>query len=248
VAAQHLTQLTKIPDSVRLLDTRPLKQQLNEWVAGLDYGLARRAREAGRRTAAARWQWSKSEWMFSFAAYVMPEQKPAPRFSLVRAWGGGAWADDKARIRKALDRKATKYGDLDAPLVIAVLCNTTPGTVEISNIEDVLYGALVGTRPADAQPPKPSQILESGLWLTRNGHWRRPGIPQVIVAMNEPKLRIPVCQPTLWTTVETDVASPEQPAWLAGVRMTPRGSRIGEADSTAELLGLPDSWPNPPTV
>ena len=127
--------------------------------------------------------------------------------------------------------------------MIAVLCNTSPAAVDMSDVEDVLYGSLLGQHRADAQPPEPSKIHEPGLWLSQGGKWKRPDLPQVITAMNVPTLRIPRCQPLLWTTRDVKAAHLRQPSWLAPVHMTTNGPRVGSATSTAQLLGIPEAWP-----
>jgi hypothetical protein len=228
------------------LNIRPLKWSLIKWVNSLDPGIAERARKIGRYPLADRWQWSDAGWLLNFAAFPVSEQGLGRAIKLLRVTEGFAWADDKTRIRKALDRKAHHYGELDAPLVVAVLCNTSPGVVDTSDVEDVLYGELIGHHATSPLPPERAKILEPGLWLSQAGQWKRPDIPQVITAMNVPSLRIPVCQPLLWKTLASKAACPTQPGWLAPVHMSPQGPRAEKADSTAQLLGLPEDWPLQP--
>ena len=151
--------------------------------------------------------------------------------------------DDAARISVALDSKASRYGRPDEPLVIAVLCNTSPGVVDLDDVEEALYGALIGRHAWGASPPAPHSVHRPGLWCAEGGNWRRGYIPQVITAENVLVLGIPVCRPRLWSTLEPGVGMPEQPEWLGRMTMTESGPRTAVSQPTSSLFALPSDWP-----
>lgn len=227
----------------RPLATGALKKQLADWVANLDYARAVLAWDAGYRGPAARWTWRQEDWLLSFQAHPVPESALGRSMRLIRAFGGGGVADDAARIVLALKSKSSRYGIPDAPLVIAVLCNTSPGIVDSDDLEEALYGSLIGRRTWADEPPTARSVHRPGLWCSSGGEFTHSHIPQVISAQNVPFLGIPVCQPRLWTTLEPGVPQPVQPAWLAHVTISPSGPRTAPGTSTAAVLGLPEDWP-----
>lgn len=242
-ADRFTVDMTDFGVGVRPLATGPLKKQLIDWVATLDYARAVLEWNAGHRGPAARWTWRHEDWLLSFQAHPVPESALGRSRRMVRAFGGGGFVDDAARIALALKSKSSRYGIPDAPLVIAVLCNTSPGVVDSDDLEEALYGALIGRHAWGDEPPPARSVHRPGLWSSPSGEFAHSHIPQVISAQNVPFLGIPVCRPRLWTTLEPGVSQPVQPAWLARVTMTPSGPRTASATSTAATLGLPEDWP-----
>ena len=204
----HMGDFTVGP---RPLRTASLKKELTEWVAGLDYARAVLVWEAGNRGPAARHRWQHDGWLLDFAAFVAPESGLGRQRRMIRSFSVGGFVDDVARISVALNGKASRYGSPDAPLVIAVLCNMSPGVVDLDDVEEALYGGLIGRHAWGTSPPAAHSVHRPGLWCAEDGEWRRGHIPQVITAENVLVLGIPVCEPRLWSTLEPGVGMPEQP-------------------------------------
>jgi hypothetical protein len=128
-------------------------------------------------------------------------------------------------------------------LVIAVQSNSTYGTDE-TDFEDVLYGAVIGRRPAAAEP-QPGALLKPGRWLSYDS-WRHANLPQVIAAQG------PVPMDGRQGPAPLVEHAPARGGCAGAARLAPAcpGHR---ARATARptlplssLFGLPDPWPTVP--
>lgn len=218
-----------------------LRRELRGWLSALGQGTGNPAAAAAYR-AVSRHTWQTMDgWRVEFGAVPVPPGHAARH--LVGTHTTGGWSNDAARITEALESKADRYGELDAPLVIAVLSNSPYGTDE-TDFEDALYGALIGRRPTAALPP-PGALLKPGHWLSQDG-WRHANAPQVIAAQDLFPWTAAKVQPRLWSTLQPGVPTPAQPGWLARVQVTGSAPQPGPAVPMSSLFGLPDPWPTVP--
>lgn len=147
-----------------------------------------------------------------------------------------------AMLSGVLDGKANKYGSLDAPLVIAVLCNTWSPTQD-HQIQEALYGYTALPPGLSAQHPE--GLYSEGHWLTKSG-WRRNHAPQVITAVDLHPWWVASRRPQLWSTREPGAAHPAQPSWLSEVDASTVDPVIEPGISPAEHFDLPPDWASAP--
>jgi hypothetical protein len=232
----------------RPLATKPLRDALRTWLAGLDATAVAaslsRAVGAGE-VAFGRLPlkiWRDDEWVLHFRAFPLSGALPAGSTPLVGMYGparaGGI--DKHTGLIRALDSKANKYGQLDAPLVIAVLDNTEPRGARDYEIDQSVYG-LAAARPGPV-PPRAEDLVREGHWVTKAG-WRRGHAPQVITASNLNAWNVAGYHPRLWETLEPGRACPAQPPFLARMDLT--GPDPGPLPAGDNPFGLPDGWPRP---
>ncbi len=116
---------------------RRLRQAVQRFVDGLDYGAARAAFEAGNETSQA---FRHEEHGLVISIQAIPKNTPQGGG---RAIGGhmlaGGLIEPHVAIKSAVQHKAGHYGELDRPLIIAV-----NGLEEYAGIDDAL-NAMFGT-------------------------------------------------------------------------------------------------------
>jgi hypothetical protein len=232
----------------RPLATRRLRDALRTWLAGLDAAVvaADLSRAVGAGEVALNrlplMTWRDGEWVLHFHALPLSGALPAGSTPMVGMYGparaGGI--DKHTGLSRALDSKVNKYGQLDAPLVIAVLDNTEPRGARDYEIGQSLYGLAAG-RPGPA-PPRPEDLAREGHWVTKAG-WRRGHAPQVITASDFNVYNVTGYHPRLWETLEPGRARPAQPPFLARMALT--GSDPVPLPAGDNPFGLPDGWPGP---
>jgi len=230
----------------RPLSVRQLRQELRRWLAGLDPATVAVALSEpecpGELTfdRLPRFTWRYDGWDLEFHALPLSPDAPRGATPLIGMYGPATaqMVDKRTGLSRALDSKAHRYGELDAPLVIAVLDNTGPTLTHDYQVEQALFG-LAAARPA-ASGTRPEGILEEGHWLRRSG-WRRGHAPQVIAAMNFAPWNVAEFQPRLWETLEPGREGPQQPDFLARVDVAGPDPQVLPAG--ANPFGLTDGWP-----
>jgi hypothetical protein len=225
------------------LATKRLRRELQAWLASLDPDAVARSVEA--RTAVGfdalpSFAWEDEGWRLEFHALPLKDEvRGKPRSALGMLGPGEAVVvDNVTGIRRALDSKKNKYGQLDAPLVVAVLSNTMYPTKDYE-FEQALYG-VSSYRPR-ASPGHPGSLVEEGFWLTKTG-WRYGNVPQVVTAAGLSPWTVTTIRPRLWTTLEPDVATTHQPDWLARLDLSVEARPL-PSTAMSSCLGRPPDWP-----
>ena len=109
------------------LQVRALRRDLREWLARLDLDTDAPRTGSPSRTLR-RFSWSQADgWRLEFTMQQLRPEDVGRGRPLIRAHMKMGWGHDSVRILGVLDDKANKYGALDAPLVVAVLCNSESG-------------------------------------------------------------------------------------------------------------------------
>jgi hypothetical protein len=176
-ADRHVLDMATYAIGSQPLRVRTLRRDLREWLTSLDQNADRSRAGSPSRTLHRR-SWSQEDgWRLEFTAQQLRPEDEGRGLPLIRAHMKMGWGHDSARILGVLDDKANKYGALDAPLVIAVLCNSEFRSDD-ADVQCALFGALIGWQPGP-EPPGPRELLEPGHWCTGGG-WRRAHAPQVI--------------------------------------------------------------------
>lgn len=130
--------------------SRTLRGELLRWLETLDPNDASAGVEpsAGFHSLPGH-EFLRDGWKLEF--HALPRHSPVarhrPLISLQRR-GQAQVVHNISVMRGVLDGKANKYGELDAPLVIAVLCNTWSPTQDYQ-IQEALYG-LAALPPAQS--------------------------------------------------------------------------------------------------
>jgi hypothetical protein len=153
--------------------------------------------------------------------------------------GEAHMVDNVSGILRVLNGKSSKYGSLEAPLVIAVLSNTMIPTKDYE-VEQALFG--VSARRPKSAAEEPEDLFRDGHWLSRGG-WRRGHCPQVIAMQELNPWNVTKASPRLWATLEPGIAVPEQPPWLTPVDVTGAEAQVCPALGLTDLFGLPTDCP-----
>jgi hypothetical protein len=227
----------------RPLATKGLRRALQHWLSTLDPNQVSQAVEAVGAAgfdALPSFSWEDQGWVLTFHALPLSDEaRGTPRSALGMLGPGEAHVvDNVTGICRVLDSKKDKYGEVVAPLVIAVLSNTLYPTRDYE-IEQALYG-VSSFRPPESLT-HPERFFQDGFWLTKTG-WKYGRIPQVVSVEGLKPWTISKVQPRLWATLEPEVAGPEQPDWLARMDLTTEARPL-DASSMAGCFGLDPDWP-----
>jgi hypothetical protein len=228
---------------LQALATQKLRAALRSWLAELDPDEIVANYEnssAAGHDRLPRLPWLDAGWSLEF--HAVPLKKEAwdrPRSALgAQGPGEAVIVDNVTGLRRVLNQKQGRYGDLDAPLVIAIQSNTEYPTKDYE-VEQALYGLSI-YRPLQSSS-RLSELLEEGFWLNRRG-WRHSETPQVISVHGLLPWTVATTQPRCWATLEPGVVLPSQPTWIARMEIGDE-ALPGKADSLAEHFGLQPDWP-----
>ena len=110
----------------RPLATRPLRSALKSWTASLDADEVISAVARGGSASIPLLPWEDDGWRLVFEAIpVRPDVRGRPRRALgSMTLGDAVLVDNEPGVARVLKSKASRYGALDAPLVVAVQSNT----------------------------------------------------------------------------------------------------------------------------
>ena len=212
--------LGKVLDAINGIDSRPLslvvvvkrigsqppsirklKKELDEWLTKVS-----RADDAdipwGTR-AASELEWDDGDWQLSFQG-IFTNMPSAQQSIMSCGMANGSRSDGADRLKKALEDKGSKYGDLPHPLVIAI--NMDERFLADADAVDALYGSLAVREEVNE--------LGQELSLVRmpDGYWRRPRGPAhsrvagVLLASGLTYYSVVRCVPTFWVNPSADYA------------------------------------------
>lgn len=237
------------------LKAKKLRTKLLNWVASLDRdAVLVVARRTGELPDEARFAYSEPGDDVYLETPLAPDGTRAPRWVLeftalpvhvggspllgIRGPGRAGGSNNRSGLRRALDKKANRYGkELSYPLVIAVLSNTSP-PIRDYDIQPELYGETAGspTRAHDHE-----ELYADGHWRTKTG-WRRSHAPHVITGAGIDIFSMVREVPRLWTTVEPDVSGIGELAWADSVDVTGTDPSKPSRQPDLAALGIPSNW------
>ena len=151
-------------------------------------------------------------------------------------------SDGRGPILAALREKAGRYGELDAPYVIAVMQETI---IPDDDVFHALFGNLQTTVPLDNPEAERTALGHDGFWRGPAGA-QNSGIAAVLVAQDLYGWNITTCAPELWYNPWARTPLGDFFPWrshridAAGAIQT-RGPTI----QLPELFALPEHWPGP---
>ncbi|HEV2999339.1 MAG TPA: hypothetical protein VGW75_01275 [Solirubrobacteraceae bacterium] len=214
---------------------------IEEWLAGLDAADVRRRIDRGAEPPEIRL--TPEGWVVAVEATPVREDMPLLEHERVLGSSieGVAELDDVRPLRRNLKRKATRYGALDAPYVIAVLCVGT--FVEDRDVAEALLGDTEYRWDRERGGV-------SGVRLP-NGLWYAPGKPantRVSAVVTIPHLSATsaaVVEPTVWTNPWARRPLQLELPWRRQ-EIAPDGriTTHEAAHSAADILQLPPGWPH----
>lgn len=140
-----------------------LKSFLRQQIRQSDYSeLSREFTKAGL-SSLPRWHWEHDGWAVDFFPIPKNQERGLPTGSLgIQA--EAKWLDPVSAVRKAILKKANRYGKPDLPFVIAV--NALVDDLDDAEVTEVLFG--------DEEWVSPAPYEEFRTRRKPNGVWRRP--------------------------------------------------------------------------
>lgn len=238
----HVDKVKPPPANVRV---SALVAKLKSWLPGHDPDEVIRQCEAEGDCCLPRFDWTDraSGWSIRLIAFLTKPEARGLRSG--RNIGSRSsemeFIDDRGSLLNALKGKASGYGELAAPYVIAV--NATDQRVDEDGVLNALFGqehALVNGRTGQARMGR----CRNGFWVSGAGPSNRR-VSGVLVVRQLVPFSIATAEPVLWHNPWATY--PVDPGTWRGKQMIPDHAagciceRAGAC--AAELLGLPNGWP-----
>ena len=194
---------------------KKIRKFIKERTAGLDPDVV------------ARWTYREGGFELEITAIPkMPESRGNPAIRAIGAYSPEVrWGDSRGALKKSIDDKATKYGDLDRPFVIAVNASSKWG-----GERDVVVKALFGSKKlgdeSDGVWNATRNTRLSGVLVTRVVPWSIHCAPLCLYHNPFAKRS---CREIPWKISQAIARKPEM-QWLEGT-------------NSSELFQLPHGWP-----
>jgi hypothetical protein len=194
-----------------------------------------------------RWDYAGEGWRISFEPIAKGAARGKPG---VRPLGilpmRTKWINTRGAIRKEIAGKATRYGILDRPFVIAL--NVTS---EWGCDDDDVVTALFGTASETFRPTE-NGVESLGTRRQADGVWQGPKGPRntrnsaVLVVKNVQPWNVPQAEMRLY--LNPHAQHPLDTAFDRLPRAVVMNSdlRLLDGITTSDLFGLAHSWPQPP--
>lgn len=213
------------------------------WLDGLDPDVVAATYEAGQRLP--EFKLSVRDWEITFSA--IPVKKSARQESDRRLLGmgpySGGYVNDREMLRKTFSRKRGRYGQLNAPFVLAVLSMST--FLEDTDVEQALFGSHAFSfdleRGGQARPIR----QPDGFWHGEHGP-RAQGVSAVLVGAGVLPWTCPNRWPNLW--LNPWARHPVRGVKVFPTRSVAEDGLLQYAESSRkphEILELPPEWPGP---
>lgn len=230
---------TSIVDAKRSAPAASFRQRIRGWLGGLDPD-AVDTDDLPSRT------FEQDGWSLTVEAMpIRPDSRGNVRRSIgIYAHGEAQFIDDGAKLVAALKVKARKYGDLDAPFVIAV------GTNTFDEDDEDVFNALYGSVAWRLEGMGPGEEITTRAFRKRDGYfgypgaWKNRGVSGVLVvdqlALHDPtRARV-----ALWRHPDPMHPLPDEPMF-PGVIHSFNGQTTDKRDAlkARALLGLAADWP-----
>lgn len=214
--------LGPISDRDAIPTPKKIRKFIKERIAGLDPEVVTRGCELPRWTYR-----DKDGFEVEITATPKtPESRGNPAIRPIGAYPGEArWGDSRAALKKSIDGKATKYGELDRPFVVAANATSKWGTDR-----DVVVKALLGSKkPGDESDGVWNATRNtrlSGVLVTTMVPWNIHCAPLCLYHNSFAKRS---CREIPWK-ISQAISREAEMQWLEGTNLP-------------ELFQLPDGWP-----
>jgi hypothetical protein len=182
---------------------RPLVEKVLGWLDTLDPDLVRQTPIRNRPSML----WEEAGWKLEFD--TIPVSEPADD-GILGMWHPalGTFLTDDVDLKACLERKSKRYGDLDAPYVIAVLERTQFGGDE--HRVDALYGSPAVTISLESDETHGFR-RGNGFWRSTTAYKNRH-VSAVLLCSSLRAWMRPLPLPSLWLHPTAD--HPFEPSWL----------------------------------
>lgn len=228
--------------------TSGLCARLQQWLGSLDADdlLAERDRDPDIEPLSQ--EWAHEGWRLTFTAWPLEREHRGPggRIIGVGPIQGGV-IDDVRPVVKRLRAKASAYGDLSGPFVIAV--DAVSDFTGDDDVVSALYGSnavqyYVNPGPND---PAPRQIrLPDGLWRGTQG-WRHTQVSAVMSTTTLKPWTAAMQAPTLWHHPSADRPLGDVASLLRQARLYRHEGQIHWEEPPTppwRFFGLSEGWPH----
>ena len=223
---------------------RELVPGLEGWLRSLNFNAIEEAWKDNDFDSLPRFEWSHDGLILSFVPIPRASGSTSAR-PIAITMGEAHWVTTDKDIRSAVERKASKYGELSLPMVIAV--NFVGDHCDDIDIGNALFGSeaiQVVPRPDGSHELGPGRRLPNGVWFGKDGP-RKRNVSAVLIGDR-------VNTYTAGATTPLLVHNPyaENPLALSAyplVRSVPdhatRSMQKIEGRNASEFLRLPSPWP-----
>jgi len=228
--------------------TRELRRGLTEWLASLNPDHIAHLYSDNRQSDVPTLDWNHDGWNLLFRPRPKSLQlrgRPGVRPIGIRMPEGG-WLNTGFEIRRAIETKWKKYGELERPLIVAV--NYIGFHCDDTDVMDALYGqeSVVVTFTHGGGYTERNQRKPNGVWWGKNGP-RKNGVSGVLIANQLGPWSMASETPELfhnpWASRPLSRSLSCLPQCIADLGT---GRVRHEAGRQAgELLGIPTPWPIP---
>jgi hypothetical protein len=160
----------------------------------------------------------------------------------------GGWMNTHGEIRKALENKAKKYGELELPFIIAV--NVVANHCDNIDIMNALYGdeSILVTQAADGGLTERNERKLNGAWIGPQGP-RNLLVSGALIFAGLGPWSMGIVTPELfhnpWAQRPLPVSSWPLPYCVAD--LAAKRVRHEHGKTAREVLDLPTQWPVPDT-
>ncbi|MFI5259730.1 MAG: hypothetical protein ACHQ01_09005 [Candidatus Limnocylindrales bacterium] len=178
-------------------------------------------------------EWRDLDWTIELTAYPKsPRVRGVPGGPLLSAPSGVSGSSDLAGpMRERLHEKATRYGRLGKPYLIALAINTT--IADRDDLTDALLGPVAVRVSGNEDDPVEVFRLRAGLFMGAGGE-QNTRVSGLIVARNAWPERVAALRPAVWL-------NPWSPPDLRFVAPVP-WSHVAIDPTTAQLTGEPSDF------
>lgn len=187
-------------------------------------------------------EWTHEDLRIRFTAAPLPVERRGTGATLLRMYGGEAgWTNTWTGLRDNLRFKATYYGALDLPLVVAA--NHMDRFFHPKEGTQALFGPLQMTVSLD-DPAAPGRLSHApdGVWLSAGGPINKrlsaAWIFNHLTATDANK-----ASPTLFLNPWANLSIPPALLQFPHARVEDEHLAYHEGASIPDLLGLDDRWP-----
>lgn len=225
-----------------------IRKFLQRKLSNLDPNMIAKQFEEGGLEALPHWNWEDKDWQITFFPIPKNEARGKPD---VRSIGGKM--DDALRlvaphirIKKSIQDKATKYGNLDLPYIVAINV-TDEFMVDDIDIANALFGEEQLTTILSRNKVIGHKFSRkpNGVWYSLNGAQNRR-VSAALFVVNLTPGNITKITPVLWHNPWANY--PLSPDIWPLPQLVPdrKDNRLVKYDgkSAWQLLGLSPNWPN----
>ncbi|OHT79227.1 hypothetical protein BKG69_12520 [Mycobacteroides chelonae] len=222
---------------------RKARRQVERWLATLDPDEVTYDRDSRSR-----FRWALDGWEVEFSSIPIPAEnrgRPNHRIIGIYADTDAHFEDDAPTIRSALAGKATAYGALDKPLIIAI--GTYIWDTDRWHSANALYGtsALTWVAGEDVSAEPIPTRMPDGFFGTV-GQWSNRGVGAILHINQLQPHHVQRAEATLWFHPAGSGALNSLAGRIPATAMLPSSGTVHEIPPEVHpntYFDLPDPWP-----